>query len=279
MNKRELTKKIGLYLLMIIMAVLFLFPLIWMISASLKVESQLYTGLNQWSTFLPIPFTFENYQDMFARTQFFRFMLNSVLITGLTILAGLVVNSLAGYAMARMDFPGSNLIDGSVLALMIVPFEAIFVPLFLIVERMGGLDTYWAMIVPFVANPFGIFLFRQFFVQIPTEVEEAAYIDGAGYWRTYLQVVVPLSKPVFAAVAIWLGLNQWNRFLWPLVITSGPSRQPLSVGLREFFTNPPVHWAQIMAFSSLMSIPLLLLFLAFQRHFYKGVAAQAGGKG
>lgn len=276
-NKRVL-KKIGLYLLMITAAVFFLFPLIWMISGSLKVETQLYADLDKLATFLPIPFTFENYQEMFARTQFLRFFLNSALITGSTILAGLLVNSLAGYALARLDFPGSRWIDGSVLAMMVVPFEAIFVPLFLIVERLGGLNTYWAMIVPFVANPFGIFLFRQFFVQLPKEVEEAAYVDGAGFWRTYFQVVVPLSKPVFATVAIWLGLNQWNRFLWPLVITSGPARQPLSVGLREFFANPPVHWSQILAFSSLMSIPILALFLAFQRHFYKGVAAQ-GRKG
>lgn len=276
MTKREIFKKTGLYLLMILAAIFFLFPLVWMISGSFKVESQLYADLDKLTTFLPIPFTLENYQKMFARTQFFRFLFNSVFITGSTILGGLLVNSLAGYSLARLDFPGSRWIDGSVLALMVVPFEAIFVPLFLVVERLGGLNTYWALIIPFIANPFAIFLFRQFFIQIPQEVEEAAYIDGAGYWRTYFQIVVPLSKPVFATVAIWLGLTQWNRFLWPLVITTGQSRQPLSVGLREFFANPPVHWAQILAFSSLMSIPLLLLFLAFQRHFYKGMAAQAG---
>lgn len=275
MKNREFMKKAGLYLLMILAAVFFLFPLIWMISGSFKVESQLYAGLDKLITFAPIPFTLENYQKMFAKTDFLRFLFNSALITGTTIMAGLFVNSLAGYALARLDFPGHKWLDGSVLALMVVPFEAIFVPLFLIVEKLGGLNTYWALIVPFVANPFGIFLFRQFFIQIPQEVEEAAYIDGAGYWRTYFQIVVPLSKPVFATVAIWLGLNQWNRFLWPLVITSGPSKQPLSVGLREFFANPPVHWAQILAFSTLMSLPLLVMFLAFQRHFYKGVAAQA----
>lgn len=279
MSGQSRLKKLALYLFMFLLAIFFLFPLIWMISGSLKVETQLYADLDKLKTFLPTPFTLDNYRNMFARTDFFRFLLNSFIITGSTILAGLVVNSLAGYALSRLEFPGRKLIDGSVLALIIVPFEAIFVPLFLIVDWMGGLDTYWALILPFVADPFSIFLFRQFFIQVPDSVEEAAYLDGAGYWRTYLQVVVPLSKPVFATVAIWIGLNQWNRFLWPLVVTSGKAKQPLSVGLREFFTNPPVNWSQILAFSSLMSIPILLLFLAFQRHFYKGVAAQAGGKG
>lgn len=276
MNYKNAIQKAGLYLLMVLVAGFFLLPLIWMVSGSLKVESELYASLGKFRSFLPIPFTLENYREMFTRTPFFRFLLNSIIITGSTVLTGLLVNSLAGYALSRLDFPGRKLVDNSVLALIIVPFETIFVPLFLIVERIGGLNTYWAMIVPFVADPFSIFLFRQFFIQLPEEIEEAAYIDGAGYFRTYFQVMAPLSKPVFATVAIWMGLNQWNRFLWPMVVTSDKLRQPLSVGLRDFFTNPPVHWSQILAFSSLMSIPILLLFLAFQRHFYKGIAAQAG---
>ncbi|MFB6214325.1 MAG: carbohydrate ABC transporter permease, partial [Candidatus Bipolaricaulia bacterium] len=141
MSGQSRIKKLALYLLMALLAIFFLFPLVWMISGSLKVETQLYADLNKLTTFLPTPFTLDNYRNMFARTDFFRFLMNSFIITGSTILLGLVVNSLAGYALSRLEFPGRKLVDGSVLALIIVPFEAIFVPLFLIVDWMGGLNS------------------------------------------------------------------------------------------------------------------------------------------
>lgn len=278
MFQRKLLKRAGLYTLMVLAALFFIFPIIWMISGSLKVESQLYANLDKFSTFLPTPFTLENYAKLFKNTPFLLFLFNSILITGSTIVGSLLVNSLAGYALARLKFPLRNLINSIIIALIIIPFEVIFVPLFLVVNRLGWLNTYWALIIPFLANPFSIFLFRQFFAQLPKDVEEAAYIDGAGFWRVYFQIVLPLSKPVMATVAILTGLFQWSRFLWPLVVTTDKTYQPLSVGLRNLFTNPPVHWGQILAFSTLTTLPLLLLFLTFQRYFYRGIAAQ-GGKG
>ena len=263
--RTETLKKIGIYILMIVLGALFLFPILWMISGSLKVESQLYANLDKFSTFLPLPFTIENYTSMFARVPFGRYMFNSIFIVGSTVIGGLFVNSLAGYALARLKFPGRNLLFSVIVALIIVPFEVIFLPLFLVVNNLGWVNTYFALIIPFIANPFSIFLFTQFFSDLPKSVEEAAYVDGAGFWRVYFQIIIPLSKPVFATVAILTGLFQWSRFLWPLVATTDAKYRPLAVGLQAFFTQPPLHWGQILAYSTLTTLPILVVFLGFQK--------------
>jgi len=194
------------------------------------------------------------------------------------VLLGLVVNSTAAYALARLRWRGRDLCLAAVVTLMILPTEAIAVPLFYEVTALGWRDTYLAQILPFVANAFSIFLFYSFFIGMPRELEEAAYNDGAGVWRTFAEIVIPNAKPVFATVTIVTFLFFWGFYLWPMIVTSGPAVRPLPVAIAEFQTLPPLKWGDIMAFGVMMVAPVLLVFLLLQRWFVQGVATQ-GRKG
>jgi len=187
------------------------------------------------------------------------------------VLVGLVVNSMAGYAFARLQWRGRKLLFTLVLAILILPLEAIAVPLFYQVTLFGWRDTYLVQILPFVANAFSIYLFYTFFLGLPRELEEAARIDGAGVLRSFIMIIVPNSKPVFATVAILTFLMQWGIFLWPLMVTSGEEVRPLPLAIATFYTLPPLQWGDIFAFGVMMILPVVLVFLFFQRWFIRGV--------
>jgi multiple sugar transport system permease protein len=231
-----------------------------------------------WQAFMPGDWNLANYRDVFTRVAFGRYLLNSVFITTMVVAAGLVVNSLAGYAFARLQWCGRRLLFALVLAILIVPLEAIAVPLFYQVTLFGWRDTYLVQILPFVANAFSIYLFYTFFLGLPRELEEAARMDGAGVLRTFVTIIVPNCKPVFATVAILTFLMQWGVFLWPLMVTSGEAVRPLPLAIATFYTLPPLQWGDIFAFGVMMVLPVLLVFLLFQRWFIRGVVA-SGIKG
>jgi multiple sugar transport system permease protein len=228
--------------------------------------------------FLPDTISFQNYQDVWERVNFSRFFLNSLAIAVLIVLGSLVVNSLAGYALARLRWRGREILLLVVISLMIIPFEAIAVPLFFQITILGWHNTYLAQILPFLANTFSIYLFYTFFLDLPKELEEAAQMDGANIWQTFWEIIVPLSKPAFATVAILTFLTQWGSFLWPLMVTIDESVRPLPVALASFQTLPPIQWGDIMAFGVMMVAPILGVFLLFQKWFVRGVAA-TGTKG
>ncbi|MFR9676511.1 carbohydrate ABC transporter permease [Streptomyces sp. TR06-5] len=263
----------GRYLALVAVTLLFAAPLVFMIVASFKPDGRVLADGDSWRALWPTDASLTNYGDVFDRVDFTRFLLNSLLITGAVVAGGIVVNSLAGYALARLPWGGRRVALTVVLALMILPFEAIAIPLFAMVTEWGWRDSYEVQIVPFVANALSVYLFYTFFLDVPTELEEAARIDGAGPWRTFLQVVVPLAKPVMATVAILSFLMQWGSFLWPVMVTSGAEYRPLSVGISSFQTLPPLQWGDIMAFGVMMVAPVLLVFLVFQRWFIRSVAA------
>ena len=219
-----------------------------------------------------------NYQDVFERVPFLRYFYNSVFITSLIVISGLLVNSLAGYAFARMQWPGRNILLLAVITLMIIPLEAIAVPLFYQVTLFGWRDTYLVQIAPFIANAFSIYLFYTFFLGLPKELEEAARIDGAGAWRIFFVIIMPNAKPVFATVAILTFLTQWGSFLWPMMVTYSEAVRPLPLGIASFYTLPPLQWGDIFAFGVMMVTPVLLMFLVFQRWFVQGVVT-TGVKG
>ncbi|MFW5802948.1 MAG: carbohydrate ABC transporter permease [Verrucomicrobiota bacterium] len=266
------------YLILIAAVLLYISPIVFMIVGSVKPDSQVLAQAGSWRAFFPEEVTLQNYRDVFRRTAFTRFFVNSLLITGSIVACGLVVNSLAGYALSRLRWRGRTLSLMFVVSLMILPLEAIAVPLFYQVTLFGWRDTYVAQIVPFIANAFGIYLFYTFFNGLPVELEEAARVDGAGVLRTFAEVIVPNSKPVFATVAIITFLMYWGLFLWPLMVTSGEEVRPLPVAIANFHTLPPLKWGDIMAFGVMMVAPVLIVFLAFQRWFVRGVAS-AGVKG
>jgi len=270
--------KIASYAILTLLAFLFVAPILFMIVGSLKPDELVLVESGSIKAFIPDRISFQNYQDVFERVNFARFFFNSLFITSLIVLAGLLVNSMAAYAFSRMQWQGRDILFAGVLALMIIPFEAIAVPLFFQMTIVGLRNTYIAQIVPFIANAFSIYLFYTFFIDLPKELEEAAWVDGASTFRTFFEIIVPISKPVFATVAILTFLTQWGSFLWPVMMAVDETVRPLPVAIAEFQTLPPLQWGDIMAFGVMMVAPILGLFLIFQKWFVKGVAS-SGIKG
>jgi multiple sugar transport system permease protein len=275
---RKLLSTIGSYLLLTVLALLFIAPIVFMIVGSLKPDNLVLLEAGTFKAFLPDKASFQNYWDVFERVDFARFFFNSLFITGMIVLAGLLVNSLAAYAFARLRWRGRTILFALVLALMIIPLEAIAVPLFFQVTLFGWRNTYVAQILPFIANAFSIYLFYTFFIGLPKELEEAARVDGAGTIRTFFEIIVPVSLPVFASVTILTFLTQWGSFLWPLMVTVDEQVRPLPVAIASFQTLPPLQWGDIMSFGVMMVAPILIVFLVFQKWFVEGVAS-TGTKG
>ena len=266
------------YVGMTLLAAIFLVPLLFEFIGSIKPNDRVLSEGNSWRAFIPTAITFVNYGDALARADLARLFINSLIITSSIVVAGIVVNSLFGYALACMTFRGRNLLVGIVIALIIIPFQAIAVPLFFMMAKIEVLDTYQVQIVPFIASPFFTYLFYTFFLSIPKELEEAARVDGAGPLTIFWRVVVPLARPVYATVAILSFLFAWGELLWPVLVTRGPEVRPLPLGIAVFQTLPPVQWGDIMAFATVMTLPLLVVFLAFQDAFVRSVA-RTGIKG
>ena len=270
------------YLAMTLLAVFFLFPIVFMLVSSIKNdEMQVMADMSTLYAFVPRgDLGLQNYYDVFQYLEFARLLFNSTFVTVMTVLIGLIVNSLIAYALARLRFKGRDLLLAVIIALIIVPLEAYAVPLLLLVNRLpwfGGattwLDSYHVQIIPFIADAFSIFLFYQFFINIPKDLEEAALVDGASLFRIYTTIILPLSKPIFATVAILQALANWNRFMWPLMVTRGVDVRPLTVGMQSFFGQDPHVWGDLMAFASLITIPVLIVFLLFQKWFVQSVAS------
>jgi len=261
-----------LYALLLVLAVVFLFPWVFMFAASLKPSRQVLSDIGSWLAFWPTPFRPENYREVFDRIPLGRYLLNSFVITSTTLLASIFVNSLAAYAFAAIRFRGSDVLFALFVALLIVPFEAIFLPLFLTVNAFGWLNSYQALVVPFVANVLYIFLFRQFFLGIPRDLLEAARLDGASFFNIYRTIMMPLSVPVVSTVAILEFLARWNDFFWPLITLTDDDRYTAQLGLAFLFSGERTDWAIVMAGSVVISLPLLIVFLLFQRFFVQSVA-------
>jgi multiple sugar transport system permease protein len=284
---RKAVKLLLDYLLMIALAFFFLFPLVFMLVASIKnSETQVTRDMSTLYAFVPRgDLGFENYYNVFEQLNFGKLMFNSVFIVTTMVLFGLAVNSLIAYALARLDYRGRDAILSVIVALIIVPFQAVAVPLLLLVNNLPWfdgsttwLDTYHVQIIPFIADAFSIFLFYQFFIGLPKDLEEAALVDGASRLRIFWSIVLPLSRPVFATVAILQFLTHWGDFLWPLMVTRGEGVRPLTIGMQSFFGQDPRLWGDLMAFAAMITVPVLIVFLMFQKWFVQSVAT-SGIKG
>lgn len=279
---RKATRVGFTYLVMSLAAIFFLFPIVFMLVSSFKNnETQVLTDMSTLYAFVPRgELGLQNYYDVFNHLDFGQLMFNSVFIVGIMVLLGLAINSLMAYALARLRFKGRGFLLSVVVALIIIPFESVAVPLLLLVNRFpwfGGatswLDTYHVQIIPFIADAFSIFLFYQFFIGLPKDLEEAALVDGASLFRIFWNLILPLSRPVFATVAILQFLAHWGDFLWPLMVTRGAEVRPLMIGMQQFFGLDPKIWGDIMAFASMITIPVLVVFLLFQKWFVQSVAS------
>lgn len=271
-----------------VLALVFGLPLIFMIVSSFKPDLQIFSDLTTVKAFLPVGnLTMSNYLGVFNRVPFAQFLLNSIMIAVSTVVLGLIVNSMAAFALSRIKWTGQKVVLGIILATLIVPFETMALPLLWWVNKLpfvdvngfsqGWLDTYQVQIIPFVANAFSIFLFYQYFDSIPKELDEAATVDGAGWFRIYRSIVMPLSGPAVATVAILTFLPAWNQYLWPLMVVQTESLRPAMVGI-DYFKQLNVSWGQIMAYATIITIPVLILFIAFQRSFINSIAS-SGVKG
>jgi multiple sugar transport system permease protein len=276
----------------ILLVIFFSFPIIFMIVSSFKPDVQIFDDLGSWRAFVPVgDISLDNYTGVFDRVPFTRFMLNSVLVSVLTVTFGVIVNSMAAFALSRLEWKGRQLVLGAIIAMLIVPFETLALPLVWWVNKLpwieytgsgfafttGWLDTYHVQIIPFIANAFSIFLFYQYFSSIPKELDEAARVDGASWFLIYRKVVLPLAGPAIATVSILTFLPAWNAYLWPLMVVQTEQLRPVMIGI-QYFYQLNVAWGQIMAYATLITIPILILFVAFQRSFISSIAS-SGVKG
>jgi multiple sugar transport system permease protein len=267
------------YVVLILLALFFLFPLVLMVVSSFKNdETQVLRDLSDARAFIPYgDLGVQNYLDVFTRASFALAAFNSFLTVGLTVALGLVVNSTFAYALARLRFVGRGWLLGAVVASIIVPFQATAIPLLLLVNQFGWLNSYHVQIIPFIASAFSIYLFYQFFIDFPVELEEAAIVDGATRWQVFWRIVAPNSWPVFATVAILSFLGRWSDLLWPVMVVRGERFAPLPLAMQTFFGQSR-QWGDIMAYATLVTLPTLVLFLGFQRWFVRSIVS-SGVKG
>jgi len=270
--------KTGLYYLFLLMlALLFLFPIIWMVMSSFKPEAMIATDLKSIQALLPpinVPLNqwLIPYKNVFERFNLIRGISNSLLYGSIVVSASILVNSMAAYALAKMNFPGKGIIFTIIILIMIVPMETGIVPLFVIVNRLGLVNSIAGLVAPGIGNVFNIFLFRQFFIGIPKSLEEAAVIDGASKLRVFFSIIIPLSKPIIATVAVLTFIGSWNDFLWPVIIFTDNDRMPLQVILNVLNNTEPVYTNEVMAALTISTIPIILIYAFFQKYIVEGVA-------
>jgi multiple sugar transport system permease protein len=257
-----------IHLVLIVGAAIEIMPLLWTLSTSLKQPSRVFSVPPQ---LFPHPIQWSNYAEVFTQVPFARFYLNSVLVATLFTTGTLVTSSLAAYAFARLRFPGRDKIFLAYLATLMIPSQVQMIPTYLGLRFLHVLDTYFALIVPLMFSAFGTFLLRQFFVTLPKEIEDAAVIDGSSRFRTYLQIIVPLSQPAFAALGIFAFLESWNNFMWPLIVITKTRLMTIPLGLAMFIQPERVLWNLMMAAVMVSIIPMVIVFLIGQRQFIQGI--------
>ena len=267
-------RKLLIHLVLLTGAFVSAMPFLWMVTTALKPEGALYSP----PLLLPTHFEWSNFVKAWQAAPFLRFFFNSAVMTLGITLGQTLFSAMAGYAFARLKFPGRDALFFLVLGTMMIPFPVTLIPSFLIIANLGWLDTYQALIVPRVVSAFAIFLFRQFFLSIPPELEEAALIDGANRVTIFLRIVLPLSGPVIAASAVFSFLFAWNDFLWPLIVTNSTEMRPIQVGLAFFQGQYGTFWTLLMAATLIATLPAILAFLLAQRRFIEGITS-SGLKG
>jgi ABC-type glycerol-3-phosphate transport system permease component len=250
-------------------AIIFLIPFAWMLSTSLKPLDQIYVYPIQW---IPEPFVWSNYAEVFEAAPFLRYTLNTVLITTLGIIGSLMGSSIAAYSFARLRYPGRNFLFLVMLGTLMVPTWVTLIPSYVLFQRLGWLDTYLPILVPaFFAAPFNTFLLRQFFLTIPTELEDAARIDGCGTFRAFWSIILPLAKPALGIIAIFSFFHYWNDFLGPLIYLQSQEKFPISLGVASFVSEQSSNYALMMAAATMAMLPPLILFFLAQKMFIQGV--------
>lgn len=275
--------KIAVWIVALLVAVVFFVPVAWMIVTSLKATSQIFTLP---PTLLPRPAHWSNYPAALKSAPFARYFLNSMIVSVSSVAINVFVSCLAGYALARLQFPGRQGIFIAILATIMIPPQLTLVPLFILLRHfplvggngwngnggLGLLDTYPGLILPYAAGAFGIFLMRQFFLTLPRDLEDSARVEGASEFRIFASIMVPLVRPAMATLAVFVFQGAWNDFLWPLVIINHNLMYTLQLGLTIFQQEYTTNWGLLMAATTMASVPVIIIFLFAQRTFTEGIA-------
>jgi len=268
------------YICLVLLAVLFIFPLFWMIASSMKPEAEVYNNMNSIKAFLPsfhLSDWFISYNQVLSRFHLLGYIVNS-LFYGLCVAAGsVIINGMAGYAFAKLNFNGKRVLFGLLLALLIVPLETILISQFTIVHKLGLVDTRLAVILPALAGAFNIYLFRNFFMAIPAEIIESAKLDGANTWQIFLRIMLPMSKPAVATVGTLAFIGSWNDYIWPLMVLTDKSKFPIQVAITAINSTDPVYTNQVMAVLTISTIPLILIYIVAQRYILEGIGGSGTG--
>lgn len=256
--------------LLIALGIVFFLPLVFMVSTSLKAERQIFVYPPIW---IPDPVIWRNYTDAFDYAPFHIYLFNTLLIVAANVLGTVFTCSLTGFAFARLRAPGRNAIFMVLLATMMVPWMVTLIPVYILFARLDWINTFRPLVIPaLLGSPFYIFLFRQYYMTIPYELDEAALIDGASYLRLWWTILMPLSKPVLATVAIFAFMGAWNDFTGPLIFLNDQAKYTLSLGLQAFQQTHGAAWGMLMAASTMMVLPIIILFFFTQKQFVQGIA-------
>ncbi len=258
--------RLALYLAGVILAFMAIAPLLWMLSMSLKPSNEVFD-----TNLIPRRPTLDSFVYVFTQVDFARFLLNTLFVSAAVTLVALILHSMAAYALARLRFPGRDEIFLTMFATFLISQPVIIVPLFILARALHLLDSYAGLIIPSIFNAFGIFLLRQFYLAIPRELEEAALIDGAGYFRIWLSIILPLSRPIMSALAILFFLANWNAFLWPLTITSNQDLWMVQVAIASFRQQYNSSWNYVMAASTVVALPTIVMFVIFQKRIIESI--------
>lgn len=258
--------QLALYLAGVILAFMAIAPLFWMLSMSLKPSNEVFD-----TNLIPRRPSLGSFVYVFTQVDFARYLLNTFFVSATVTIVALILHSMAAYALARLRFPGRDAIFLAMFATFLISQPVIIVPLFILARALHMLDSYAGLIIPSIFNAFGIFLLRQFYLAIPRELEEAALIDGAGYFRIWLSIILPLSRPIMSALAILFFLANWNSFLWPLTITSNQDLWMVQVAIASFRQQYNGSWNYVMAASTVVALPTIVMFVIFQKRIIESI--------
>ncbi|GAP13989.1 ABC-type sugar transport system, permease component [Longilinea arvoryzae] len=259
------------YVVVIFLALTVVFPFIWMISTSFKPLEEVFVYPPRW---IPQNWTWQNYAEVWKQAPFARYFINSTLVAVCVTIGQLISCSLAAFAFARMKFVGKSFMFMVFMSTTFISTQVTLIPSYLIINKFGWMDSFSALIIPFLANAFGVFMIRQSFMAVPRELEEAAKLDGCGRFRFLLQIMLPLNKPILASQALFAFMGNWNSYLWPLIVTNKDEMRTLQIGLRYFMgSEGGTEWGVYMAAAVLVTVPIILFYFFVQKTFVESMAS------
>lgn len=282
LTKKQKRINIVLVIVMIVLSLFFLFPVIWMLANSFKTDAQITVDMNSMAAFVPPALTgsfFDNYITILTNTNFIRYMLNTLFYAAVLIVLGIVINGLAGYALAKINFPFKERWLLIIMLLMIVPMETIITIHFLFIAKLGLLNNIIGYVLPMIVNPFNIFLFRQVFVSLPDDVYEAAQLDYCSPIKYFFTMVLPMSKSVVATVSVFTFLNVWNDYLWPSLVFTSSDLLTAQIGLNAITSNENTTMGQTLAVITLVTIPVIIIYALFSKQIVEGVVSTGSKEG